>query len=333
MPLTFRHFRNFDPPALTRLWNARALAPGVACALRVHEFDAHAWGGVNFDARGLIVAELDGQVVGFVHAGFGPDYPIPALRPFELSHEVGAIVQLVVRPDLAETNLASELIQRGERYLRARGARVIYAGSLFPLNPFYWGVAGGSEGSGVTTQERAFARALAELGYEPVSTAILLEADLDRPEPRDPRAAVIRRQARVDFVDDSAPADWWEGVALGDFQVMRALLVSKSTGAIIGSAETWDMGWFSRRDDRARVGLIKLEVAPSERGKGHGRFLVAEMFRRLRENQIQIVGAQTASTNLPALGLYASLGFETIDQSTLYRLPAEKLDRTIPGEP
>ena len=34
------------------------------------------------------------------------------------------------------------------------------------------------------------------------------------------------------------------------------------------------------------------------------------------------------ATNLPALGLYQSLGFQPIDQSTLYRLPAHLLDRS-----
>lgn len=333
MSLNFRPFRNSDPPALTRLWNARDLAPGVACTARVHELDAHAWGCVHFEARGLTVAEIEGRVVGFVHAGFGPDYPVPAPRPFELSNEIGAITQLVVQPDHEQTNLAAGLIHHAECYLRARGARVIYAGALFPVNPFYWGVSGGSEGSGVTSGEHAFLRALAELGYEPASTTILLEANLEAPERRDPRAAVIRRQTRVDFVDDASPTDWWQGVALGDFQIMQTQLISKSTETVIALADTWDMGWFNRKDGRARVGLIKVEVAPAERRKGHGRFLVAEIFRRLRQNQIQVVCAQTGSTNLPALGLYASLGFEPIDQSTLFRLPAEKLDRGSLGEP
>lgn len=328
----FRTFRNYDSPALARLWNARQPAAGAACAAKVHELDAHAWGGLNFEAGGLTVAELDGEPIGFVHAGFGPDHPIPAARPLELSHEIGAIAQLVVRPDHEHSDLASQLIQRAERYLRARGARVIYAGSLFPLNPFYWGVAGGSEGSGITSREHAFLRAIGELGYQPSSTTLLLEADLDAPEPRDPRAAVIRRQTRVDYIDDASPADWWEALALGEFQMMRAELASKTSGVVVASAVAWDMSWFSRVDGRARVGLIKVEVVPAERRRGHGRFLLAEIFRRLRENQIQVVSTQTASTNLPALGLYNSLGFEIIDQSTLFRLPAELLDRSRPDE-
>ncbi len=326
----FRPFRNSDPPALTRLWNARELGPGIASLLRVHEIDAHAWGCVHFDSRGLTVAEIEGQIVGFVHAGFGPDYPIPAPRPFEVSREIGAISQLVVRPDHAQTHLAAELIQHAEDYLRDRGARVIYGGSLFPLNPYYWGISGGSEGSGVGSGEHAFLRALDEMGYQPASSTILLEARLVDPETRDPRAAMIRRQTRVEFQEDPLPADWWEGVALGNFPMMQARLVSKATDAIIASAATWEMGWFSRMDGQSRVGLIKLHVDPSHRRKGHGRFLVSEIFRRLRDHQVQVVCAQTGTTNLPALGLYASLGFEPIDQSTLYRLPAETRDRRHP---
>ena len=46
----------------------------------MHELDTHALGTVNFDSAGLIVAERDGRIVGFVHAGFGPDLPVESTR-------------------------------------------------------------------------------------------------------------------------------------------------------------------------------------------------------------------------------------------------------------
>jgi ribosomal protein S18 acetylase RimI-like enzyme len=323
----FRPFRNSDPPGLVKLWNQTSPERGTARPLRVHELDAHAFGTVNFEADGLIVAERDGRIVGFVHAGFGPDLPVATTRPFQLSHEMGTVAMLAVEPTLEEPALVSRLIQAGEAYLRARGAKVIYAGGLFPLNPFYWGIYGGSEGSGVLSAHEPFRRALDELGYEPVSKTVLLEADLSVTEPRDPRAALVRRQTQIEFVDDALPTNWWEGVALGDFQVMRARLLSRSDGTEIARADTWDMGWFGRRDGRACLGLFNLEVAPGQRRKGHGHFLVSEIFRRARDNMIPVVAAQTAMENQPALALYARLGFQPTEEATLYRRLADRTAR------
>jgi ribosomal protein S18 acetylase RimI-like enzyme len=319
----FRPFRNSDPPALVKLWNQAVPQSVAARPLRVHELDTHALGTVNFEAAGLIVAERNGQIVGFVHAGFGPEMPVAGSQPFQLSHELGTIAMLAVEPGTDDPELVSGLILRAECYLRERGARVVYAGSLFPLNPFYWGLQGGSEGSGVLSGHGPFHRVLAELGYEPVSSTVLLEADLTKPETRDPRAALIRRQAQFELLDDALPSHWWEGLALGEFRLEQARLVSKPDGIELAQAATWDMSWFDRVDGRARIGLINLEVPVEHRRKGYGRFLVSEILRRARENLIGLVEVQTGVTNQPALALYASLGFEPIDQATLYRLPAQ----------
>jgi ribosomal protein S18 acetylase RimI-like enzyme len=324
----FRSFRNFDPPALAKLWNQAVPDSGVARPLRVHELDSHALGKVNFEASGLIVAEQDGRIVGFVHAGFGPDLPIDPTEPLELSFELGTVAMLVVEPDLDDPRLASDLLAAAEGYLQGRGAKVLYAGGLFPLNPFYWGLYGGSEGSGVLSGHKSFHSALIDRGYEPAGTTVLLEADLSLAEPRDSRAVLIRRQTQVEFLDDAAPPHWWQNLALGELQTTQARLLSRADGTVFAHAQAWDMGWFGRRDGRPRIGLIDLEVAAEHRRKGFGRFLVSEILRRARQNMVQSVAVQTSAVNGPALSLYASLGFQPVDQSTIYRLPSFGDNRT-----
>jgi ribosomal protein S18 acetylase RimI-like enzyme len=243
---------------------------------------------------------------------------------------MGTVAMLVSEPDL-DPEVVSALIQQAEHYLRSRGAKVIYGGTLFPLNPFYWGLYGGSEGSGVLASHEQFHSALRARRYEPVSTIELLEADLSVSEPRDPRAALLRRQAQVEFSDDALPAHWWEGASLAEAQVMRARLLSRTDGTELAHADTWDMGWFGRADGRARIGLVNLEVSPEHRRRGCGHFLVSEIFRRARENLIAFVATQTASTNKPALALYAKLGFKPLEQATLYRQPLHLADHDAPA--
>ena len=201
---------------------------------------------------------------------------------------------------------------------------MVYAGGQYPLNPFYWGVYGGSEWSGILDSHVAFLRAVGRAGYKPVSTSVLLEADLSRPEPRDPRGFLLRRQTRVEVVEDALPATWWHALAVGDFRPTSYRLVSKDTDFEFARASTWDMTWFGRRDGRARIGLIDMEVHVDHRRKGYGRHLVNEILRLARAQATAAVDVQTRSTNLPALALYQSLGFEPVETSTLFRLPGEE---------
>ncbi|MHB1561041.1 MAG: GNAT family N-acetyltransferase [Isosphaeraceae bacterium] len=314
-----RPFRNSDPPALTRLWNQAVPDTSTAHPLHVHELDVHAWGRVIFEADGLIVAERDGQAVGFVHAGFGPEVPLSSTRPLELDREIGTIAMLIIAPELHNSDLGLELIAAGEAYLRSRGARVLYAGGLLPLNPFYWGIHGGSEGSGILSAHAVFHLAVAACGYAPIGTTVLLRANLSAPEPRDPRTPVIRRMTQLEFLEDMVPTHWWQNLAIGDFPMTAARLLSRSEGAELARAGIWEMRWFGRDTNRAHVGLVDLHVAAEHRRKGYGRFLVGEILRRARTNLVDCIDVQTSAENEPALALYASLGFSPVDQSILYR--------------
>jgi ribosomal protein S18 acetylase RimI-like enzyme len=329
--IRFREFRNTDPPALAKLWNLGISGTAMARPLRVHELDGHAFGTIAFDPDGLIVAERDGTIVGFVHAGFGPeDSRAPEeAPPGRLGRGLGTIAMLIVAPDRSDPEVERGLIHRAEAYLRERGAKVIYLGGQAPLNPYYWGLYGGSEFAGILSGHHQLHRIARDCGYEPVSTTIILEANLDQPPPRDPRAIILKRQFQVEFEEDDLPKSWWESLALGDFHPTRVRLVGKLGGEEIGHARTWDMSWFSRLDGRARIGIIDFEVAPQHRRNGFGRFLMTEILRAAREQLFAVAQVQASSTNAAALALYGSTGFIPVDEATLYRLPAERMGRGL----
>lgn len=324
----YRPFRNDDPPALARLWNAAVPGAVAASPLRVHELDDHAFNPVVFEREGLIVAERDGRPAGFVHAGFGPDDTAPA--PLRLDRTMGVVAMLAVEPGEGEGDVARGLVVEAERYLRRAGAQVVYGGGLSPLTPFYWGLYGGSEAAGVPSSHYQFASALASLDYEPIATAVHLHFDLSRPDPRDPRAAILRRQVDVDH-DEDMPADsWWDELALGDFHPTRASLFLRADDVDVATARTWDMSWFGRTDGRPRLGVYAVEVDPAHRRKGYARHLLGDILRAARDRGFMIVEVQVMADNEPALALYQSLDFEPVEQSTVFRLPAPFPDRSRP---
>lgn len=318
MSTNLRPFRNGDLPALAGLWNRGLPATGVARPLSIYDFDARVVDRLNFDPDGLIVAERDGCAVGFVHGGFGPLEPDS--HPGRLDYSLGTLAMLVVDPERSDAGLERDLVVAGEAYLVGKGARVIYAGGQYPLNPFYWGSYGSSECSGVLSSHVAFHRAIQGIGYEPVGATALLELDLSTPEPRDPRAVLLRRQARLEVEDDHVLPSWWDDLALGAFHPTGFRLMAKANDQVVARAVSWEMCGFGLPDGRTRRGLIQVEVGLEFRRRGFGRLLIGEVCKHAREMGSDVLAVQTASTNLPALALYELLGFIRVETATLYRL-------------
>ena len=110
-----------------------------------------------------------------------------------------------------------------------------------------------------------------------MSTALVLECDLARPELRDPKLLYLRRQVRLDVFEDTLPEGWWQALSIGLFRPSRFLLRRRTDDAPIARASTWEIACgFGIGDGRPRTGLIELEVDPAYRRQGYGRLLVAE---------------------------------------------------------
>src|SRR5213596_3675071 len=101
--ISFRPFRNTDPPALADVWNeshpARSAYPLRTPAL----LERWVFSKPYFDHDGLIVAYDDAdnnRIVGYALAGFGPNESLTAL---DYSH--GVVCSVAVRPSLGRKHL------------------------------------------------------------------------------------------------------------------------------------------------------------------------------------------------------------------------------------
>lgn len=317
--IRFRPFRNGDPPALTALWNRALPETHVVRPLSAYEFDTLVCCKLGFDRFGFIVAEDEGGLLGFVHAGFGPAEPAgPSHR---LDTAMGTLAMLAIAPECDDPAVPSGLIEHALSYLRASGAQVVYAGGQYPLNPFYWGLYGGSEFAGILGSDAMFLSAVEGAGFSAVSTSILLEIDLTNAEPFDPRVAHARRLFRVDTEEGALLPGWWESLALEPFRPTRFQLVEKQNGQVAASCWTWEIALgMAVEDGFARTGLIKLEVDPAYRRRGLARLLISECSKHARSLRSDRLCVQTPESNHAAMSLYASRGFERVEHATLYRL-------------
>lgn len=277
--------------------------------------DQHVLARPCFDRYGLVVAIADERPVGFVHAGFGPTEDFSAISP-----QQGATCMLIVAPHPQQPRIEEELLVQSEDYLRRQGAGTLYGGEIFPLNPFYLGLYGGSELPGVLASDHRRRDLLERSGYAVVDRCLVLERSLSefRP-PVDRRQLQARRQYSVAELPHPPAANWWEACTLARQEFSRFELRPREGGAACGWLASWDMQPLATSWGVHAAGLAGVTILPEYRRQGLGTHLVAEALRQLQACGVGLVEVQTMADNTAALGLYRKLGFAEVDQGLVYR--------------
>ena len=316
--IRFRPFRNADLPDLADIWRARAFERGLAQPMSADLFDQLVLAKPYFDREGLIVAVEDDRVVGFVHAAFGPSEDESTL-----SRQMGVICMLLVRPDYRRLGIGSTLLQLSEQYLRDAGAKVLYAGGIRPLNPFYLGLYGGSELPGVLDSDAEAQRRYEAAGYRAIDRCLIFQRDLSSFRPPVSREQLqIRRRTTVQVSHTRRPRSWWEACTQGWFERTGFDLLARDSGQQLASVTFWDMEPLASSWGVHAAGLTDLMVPADQRRQGLATFLLSEAFRQLQQHHVSLVEAQTMEHNRPAIALYESLGFQRVDQGNVYRKDA-----------
>jgi ribosomal protein S18 acetylase RimI-like enzyme len=313
--LTFRPFRNTDPPLLAGLWRSRAADRGFIQPMSPELLEQFVFSRLYFDYQGLIIASDDGRAVGFAHAGFGPNEEESAL-----STDLGTTCLMVVRPDCDQAAVAAGLLEHSEAYLQRRGAKVLYGGGIRPLNPFYLGLYGGSELPGVLESDTAAQEAFTSHGYREIDRTLVFQQDLATFEPPiDRQQMQIRRQMIVEVTADPQARTWWEACVTGEFELTRFDVVPRTGGRPVAHAIFRLMDIMPSAFPGRPVGLIELVVEEPFRRRGVAGFLLSEALRQFSRQGVALVEAQAMQHNLAALGMYRKLRFRQVAQGSVLR--------------
>lgn len=313
--LTYRTFRNFDPPALASLWRSRAGQPGLLQPVSPDLLEQLVFAKLYFDYRGLFLAWEDDRPVGFAHAGFGPN-----ADQSWTSTEAGVTCVLFVRPDCAEAEVAAGLLDRCEQYLRGRGVKVLYGGGIDPINPFYIGLYGGSQLPGVLDSDAIARQTYAASGYQEVERTILLRRELSGFESLvDRRQMQVRRQMIVEVTVDAPTRTWWEASTVGGFDLTRFDLVPRVGGSPVATATFRSMEPSGTTSAGRANGLIGFSVDEAYRRRGLAIFLLSEAFRQFLRQGIMHVEVQVQQTDAPVLAVFQKLGFQQVEQGGVWR--------------
>jgi GNAT superfamily N-acetyltransferase len=310
----FRAFRNTDPPQLAEVWRSQTAHRGLMQPMSVAVLERFVFSKPIFDRQGLIVAVDGDRVVGFVHAGFGP-----APDQCTLSTELGVTCALMFRPETEPATVAG-LLAESEQFLRSRESQVLFGGGNYPLSPFYYGLYGGSELSGVLDTDARTQAVFREHGYREDKRSRVLQRDLATFRPLvDRHQMQIRRHTTFETAVDPATTTWWDACIYEPFDRTQFLLRPREGGTPVATVNFWSMETMTGAWGVHAVGLVGLQVTAQRQRQGLAKYLLGEAFRHLHNQGFAMAEVHVAQENAAALALFCSLGFEQVDQSVLYR--------------
>ena len=311
----YRSFRNGDPPHLLKLWHACGLGRGAAHGFTCDALDLLVFSPQYFDPHGLIVATDNGQIIGFVHAGFGCD---PSGGDIDTS--AGVICVVMVHPAYRRRGIGRELIQRAEVYLRGRGTTEIQAGCAEPRDPFYLVLYGGSEPAGFLQSDPLAAPFITALGYQPVRERWVFQKDLsDRNEAVDFKVVMNRRHLQLALTDDPPMLSPWWVTRYGRLDSIRFVEVPRTAGAPVAEVTIYGLDLYADKWQERPAGMTRLFVSPELRGKGYAKTMLLDVFRRLREESITSAEIHCEGGDIPAVKLLKGVGCQQIDTGIIYR--------------
>ena len=314
--IEYRQFKNSDPPHILRMWNECQLGRSAAIGLRCDEFDELIIAQTYFDPAGMILACQDGQVVGFSHAGFGPNADRSALGSDE-----GIICAVMVHPRARRQGIGTELVRRAEQYLRSRGSTKIFAGGADPRDPFYCGIYGGSQSAGFLMSDAAAEPFFTKLGYAACEQHLVFQRSLGvgSADPVGARLVNVRRTTRLTALNHD-PKTWWWQTRYGRLDAMHLALVPRTGGTPLARISVVGLDRYVTSWGTRGIGLLGLYVSEANRQKGYGQALLVEVCRRVRDDMVQLAEAHAPKSDPAAIAVLESAGFKQIDVGQVYRL-------------
>jgi len=316
--IEYRAFRNTDPPHLVTVWNEALPNRGAFTLRSPSPLDRWIFSKPYFDPAGLIIAAGDGVPIGFCHAGFGPNADQSALNLAD-----GVISMIAVRIAQRRQHVGCELLQRGEDYLLSRGAVNLYAGGLKPLNPFWFGLYGGSNSPGFLESDPAMRPFFEARGYHAEQRSVILHRRLDLPlNLVDTRFSSLRRRFEVQVMPRSRVGTWWQECMIGQLEQFEFRLDEKGSGQPAARALYWEMEGYGWRWNTPAAGIMDIQVRNDLRRQGVGKYLVAQLLRYLQEQYFGVAEVQVTDDSDAAIKMFRSLGFLQVDVGIMYRKPS-----------
>jgi GNAT superfamily N-acetyltransferase len=316
--ISFRRFKNTDPPALADVWNESHPARSAYPIRTPAVLERWIFSKPYFDPDGLIVAvddAADNKVVGYILAGFGPNEELSAL-----DYSQGVICSLGVRPSAQRTGVARDLVHKAEQYLTSRGATTLRAGPRWPYCPFGFGIYGGTNAPGFLASDTGADPFFKSLGYEPAGTTFVFHKKLDVPLAiTDARFAMLRKRYETQVLRAAGVPSWWHDCVWGTLEPVEFRLLDKLINNFLAArAVVWELEGYGWRWGFPSAGVIDIQVRQDLRKQGLAKLLMSQILRFLQDQFFGICELHAADDQPALVALCRSVGMEQVDVGTTY---------------
>lgn len=309
--IEYRTFRNTDTPRLVAVWNETFKERGAARLANNTLLERYTLSKPIFDPHGLIVAESNGVVVGWAHAGMSQN-------PFS-THKIGVTCLIGVLPAHRRRGIGTDLLHRCEQYLRAQGADLLLAGGHWPNNPFYMGIYGGCDSPGFLKSDVLAEPFFLKHSYHIDQKIHVLQKKLDQPlRMFDPRFVPMRGRYDLQFGSPRRLLSGWHEMIHGWIDPLQFVLNDKQSGTWVARTLVWEMDAFSVTWQRPTVGIFDFEVNAPYRRSGLGRYFLSLIMKYIQEQFFTLVELQLEETNSYGLDFLRSLDFEHVDTGQVF---------------
>ena len=131
----------------------------------------------------------------------------------------------------------------------------------------------------------------------------------------------IRRNTRIEIVEDPPARSWWESCTMGSFEQTTIHLQPRSGGASLAAAHFWDLGPLAATWGLHAQGLTDIAVLPERRREGLATNVLGEAMKLLNEHGVSLLEAQTPLSDTAAGGFLSRLGFVQVDCGIVLQKP------------
>ncbi|MEM9702304.1 MAG: GNAT family N-acetyltransferase [Planctomycetota bacterium] len=326
MSFGLRPFRNGDPPALVRLWNAAGLGRGAVHGLTIDVFDHLVMAQQHFHARCVTVAveepagDRPARLVGSVFFALLPAEESPESN----GERTGVIDAVLVHPEVRGRGLGRQLVESAVRSLWDRGATRLIAGAGAGDSPFLVGLYGGTAPAGFLDSDPAARPFVEKCGFREASRTAILQRTTTGRDRAGFQVLAARRNAALRTAPTLRTDRWW-GARFGRLDTLRFELAGKKAAAhepAAAGVTLVGLDLFGPTWNRRAVGLRDLTPGPSG-GPPHLHALVLETIRRLREEAVELLEIHADAADQPTLALLTRMGFAPVDYGVTFELPPD----------
>ena len=236
VPVIVRGFLNTDLNAIEAIRRAHLAKAGFDLDpfFQVHEVSAlrfwedYLLGKPSFDPTLFLIAELDDQVVGFLHGS-----RLSNETQDDFSEELVALNNLAVAPHPAETEIASVLIVEFEQRCLARKFQTVLATDSPSHCASYLGLTPGTGRLGVLAQDSRLHHWIQAAGYAEIQKNEKLKLPLTNFRVSMDRGMIqCGRRFDVRKIMTTAGDSWWEANMYSHMEGVDYQLINKSNGMV-----------------------------------------------------------------------------------------------------